>query len=554
MTSRAVAWLRLAPWLGVVAYAAVLARRVPSLVHDTATSDSVGTMLVAQRLPSAPPGSTVTLGNAAHYTTLWFDEATRGLAHHRAIWEAMPYVAALLGLLILVETVRRLAGRQAALVCLAIGIATPPLLLLPQFAQAFHGLTVLNGIVLGALLVWLARTPRPTAVHVLAGAEAIAVLTGLGLASDLLLLVTGILPFALALVVLAWHRRDRRGRELLVVGGAVVLVSVVAGGLTALAMHRGGYDTIGVSQGVATPGQFKSNASLLGQLVLDFGNGRLTLHDLGFLGPARLLLGVIALVGALVPLWVLERVVRGRGGAAAASPARDAPHEQGDDVPPAEERNEDAVRLFLSYWGFVALLLLIVFLFSRIPVDRSSMRYLVSGFMAVAATVPFLTLRGRTTAALVALAVTVNGVLGALVLQRATLDDFDVLQQHPDGLVAALEAHGLHHGYAGYWQANLITWDSDGAVQVASVQQRPECHAGAPGWFCPYRFFSVSDWYAPQPGPSFLIREIGGVYVPDPPPSSVRPTSVFSYDRFAIYVYDHDIGADAAQHTQGWNG
>jgi hypothetical protein len=533
--ARTVAWVQLAPLVGIVAYAVVLARRVPSLVHDTATSDSVGTLVIAQSLPSSRPGSTVVLGNPGHYTTLWFDDVTRSLPGHRTVWQAMPYVLSLLGLLLLAETVRRLAGGRAALLALAIGIATPPLLLLPQFSQAFDSATVFTGILLAVLLVWLARTPAITAVHVVAGAEAIAVLTGLGIASDLLLVVTGLAPFAAAAALLAWCRRDRRGRELLLVSAAVVVVALVVAGITALAMNRAGYTVVDASRQLASPGRIRDNASLLGRLVLDMANGRLTLHDLGFLGPLRILLGVIAVAGALVPLWMLQRVAR-------------------DNVKAEPRRHRDAVTAFLAFWGFVALFLALTFVFSRVAVDRTSMRYLVSGFIAIAATVPFVALRGRGTAAITALAVTVSGVIGAVLLQRATLDDFNVQPQHPDGLVAALEAHGLHHGYAGYWQANLLTWDSDGRVISRAVQQSNACSSTPPRWFCPYTLFTVSDWYTPQPGPSFLVRELGGSFVPSPPPPDVRPISVFSYDRYEVYVYDHDIGGDSAVRTTGWPG
>src|SRR5260370_32373970 len=108
--------------------------------------------------------------------------------------------------------------------------------------------------------------------------------------------------------------------------------------------------------------------------------------------------------------------------------------------------------MFLAYWGFVALFLALGFLFSGVAVDRASMQYLVSGFIAIAATVPFLALPGGATAAVAALAVTISGVLGAVLLQRAPLDDFDVLPQHPDALAAALQAQGLQHGYPGYRQ------------------------------------------------------------------------------------------------------
>lgn len=536
LASRAAAWVPFAPLLGIVAYAVVLVARVPSLVHDTSTSDSDGPMVIAQSLPSVRSGSSVVLGNAAHYTTLWFDEATRWLPGHRIVWQAMPYVLSLLGVLLLAETVRRLAGVRAALVALGIGIATPPLLLLPMLAQAFHSTTVVNGIVLASLLVWLARTPRITAPHVLVGVEAIAVVTGLDVASDPLLLVTGVAPFVAAAALLARHRHDQRSRELLLAAGNVAVVCLLTAGLTTLIMHDAGYSVVGVSKRPATLGRMHDNAVLLGQLVLDMFNGRLTLHDLGFLGPMRVLLGVVAVIAGLIPLWLLWRIATRRA--------------DNDDA----GHTDDARRLFLTFWGFTALFLAVAFIVTTAAVDQASMRYLVPGFTAIAATVPFLALQRRVVAAAIGLVVAANGILGALVLHRATQIDFFVLPQHPEELVAALEAQGLRHGYAGYWQANLLTWESDGAVTVRAVQQSPSCRADEPGWFCPSSIFTVSDWFTPQPGPSFLIREIGGSFVPGPPPTSPRPTSVFNVDRFEIFVYDHDIGADAASHTTGWPG
>ena len=114
------------------------------------------------------------------------------------------------------------------------------------------------------------------------------------------------------------------------------------------------------------------------------------------------------------------------------------------------------------------------------------------------------------------------------------------------------KARGLTHGYAGYWQANLLTWESQGRITSRAVQQAEVCHAAAPGWFCPYPIFSISDWYLPQGGRTFLIRESRGGFVSQPPPAQPPPVSVFSYDRFEVYVYDRDIGAEAARHAEGW--
>jgi hypothetical protein len=532
--------LPLAPLLGVVAYAVVLAQRVPSLVHDTATSDSVGPMVIAESLPDAHAGSTVVMGNAAHYTTLWFDEVTRWLPGHRAVWQAMPYVVSLLGLLLLAETVRRLVGWRGALLTFAIGIATPPLLLVPLLAQAYHSTTYVNGIVLAALLVWLARRPSLRSPLVVGVVAVVAVVTGLDVASDPLLLATGVAPFVAAALLVVWRRRSRDALQVAVaVGGAFVGCLVVAG-VTTLLMRHAGFRVEGLPLRLASASGVSSNLDLLGHLVLDMGNGRLALHGLGDLGVLRLVCGVLVVAAVLVPLYVLLRVALSRTAAA--------------DGPAPLRRGLDA-DLFLSFWGFTAVFTALAFVATTLPLDSNSMRYLVPLFYAVAATVPFVALRLPWRRAAVAGAVALVGVAGAVLLHRASVaQEFNVQPQEAAGLVATLEQHGLHRGYAGYWQANLLTWESDGRVQSRAVVQDRTCNAQPPGWFCPYPIFTVSDWYQRGPGPTFLIRERGGAFVPDPPPSSLTPREVFSYGRFDVYVFDSDVGDPAARSTIGWPG
>jgi hypothetical protein len=527
--------LPLAPLAGAVAYAVVLAQRVPSLVTDTATSDSVGPMVIAESLPDAKPGTTVVMGNAAHYTTLWFDELTRSLPGHRTIWQAMPYVLSLLGLLLLAATVQRLAGWRAALLTLAIGIATPPLLLVPLLAQAYHSTTFVNGIALAALLVWLARTPNLRSPVVIAVTVLIAAITGLDVASDPLLLVTGVAPFAAAALLVAWRRRERRTIETLVTVAGATATALVVAGVTTVVMRHNGYRVIGLPLRLASPHRAEDNLTLLGHLVLDMANGRLALSGLGSLGVLRLVCGVLVVVAVFVPLYFLLRVATTRGTRAAGTdPARD---------------------LFLAFWGCTAVFLALAFAGTTLALDTNSIRYLPPLFYAVAATVPFLAPRVAWGRVAICAGVTVVGVVGAVLLHRAALaDDFNVAPQDAQPLIALLEQHGVRRGYAGYWQGNLLTWESAGAVTSRAVQQGSDCKVTQPGWFCPYSIFTLSDWYAPQAGPTFLIRERRGAFVPDPPPSSPAPRETFSYGRFDVYVYGDDVGGDAAAAATGWPG
>jgi hypothetical protein len=496
-------------------------------------------MVIAESLPGAH--GTVVMGNAAHYTTLWFDELTRGLPAHRTIWQAMPYVLSLLGLLLLAETVRLLIGWRGGLVALAIGIATPPLLLVPLLAQAYHSTTFVNGIALAALLVWLARRPRLRSARVVVVAASVAIVTGLDVASDPLLLVTGVAPFAAAALLVAWRNREGRAVETLVAAGGATVLALATAGITVLAMRHAGYEVVGLPLRVASPQRASDNLTLLGHLVLDMANGRFAVHGLGGLGVLRLICGVLVVAAVLVPLYVLVRVVARRPRAGANQPA------------PVSDAARD---LFLAFWGCTAVFLAVAFVGTTLALDSNSIRYLPPLFYAVAATVPFVAPRVPWGLGAVAVAVAFVGVVGAVLLHRAALaDDFNVAPQDADPLIALLRQHGLQHGYAGYWQANLLTWESGGEITSRAVQQSSECRPKQAEWFCPYPIFTVTDWYEHAgTGPTFLIRERNGAFVPDPPPTGAAPREVFSYGRFDVYVYSDDVGAAAAAETAGWPG
>ena len=199
-----------------------------------------------------------------------------------------------------------------------------------------------------------------------------------------------------------------------------------------------------------------------------------------------------------------------------------------------------------TYWGFVVVVTVAAFSLTTLPFDANAIRYLLPVFYAVAATVPVIGLRGPATRLLVSGAVAFVALSGLVLFRDSTAAGTPVAQKQASHLIAAIEAQGVQHGYAGYWQGNLLTWQSDGRVQSRAVQYAPRCHADEPGWFCPFTIFSISSWYAPQPGPSFLIRDPGSAAPP------VAPLRELQVDGFVVDVYASDIGALAAQHTALW--
>ena len=517
----------------LAAWVALLIHRVPALIPAIGNSDSVGPMLVAESLGRLPTGTPVTMASEGNYTTLALDFITRGLPAHREVWEALPLVMEAAGLALLAWAVHRLAGWRAALVSVAIGLATPPLLLAPLLSQAYHNTAFLNVFVLAAMLVWMAGAERPWTWPRLLVYAAVTLLTGADLASDHLLGFIGIAPFAIAPALLALHRRNRRSVELLGVAVAFSIASaVVAKGFAHLGAHAG-FNAAALSFAPASPGRMASNALLLRNGLLTIGNGSFSLPSSG-LGLLRFVCALLMVAGVLVPLWLLIRFAL-----------------RGDTAKPTGDRRlDDARGLFAAYWGSSALIMMAAFVVSQAPVDVFSIRYLAPVLYAVAATVPLIVGRSRLRRAVAGVAVALVGAYGASIVATAAPDDFSP-NQKADLLIGVLESQNLHHGYAGYWQSDMVTWTSAGHVESRAVIQEPACAANQPGWFCPYPVNAALSWDRPEPGPSFFVAEDNSWYFPEPFPDW-HPIRTFRVQQFTVYVFDHDIGMDAATHTAGW--
>src|SRR5207302_11109249 len=124
--------------------------------------------------------------------------------------------------------------------------------------------------------------------------------------------------------------------------------------------------------------------------------------------------------------------------------------------------------------------------------------------------------------AVASVAVGVVGLYAASQLEAVNVAALDA-QQGTMQLLSALDARGLHHGYAGYWQGDLLTWQSAGSLESRAVIQDPGCQPTSPGWFCPYTRNTYDSWFEPRPGPSFLAVENGSSFLGQPLPSGLTP-------------------------------
>jgi hypothetical protein len=206
-------------------------------------SDAVATALVAEDLANGVGGHTV-LGDVSSLSTLLAFRWTEWPPAHRALWGAMPYALTLVGIALLALVSYWLAGRWAAAITASIALAVSADVLFTQIAPAFRATTWFS---IALLLLFVVALARGTArgPWLTAAAIGTGLITGLNAASDPLLVLIGVIPFAIALVpvvVLSTQRRSLAAPVMAFIVGAVVAVTAAFVAMSALDLstHKAG--------------------------------------------------------------------------------------------------------------------------------------------------------------------------------------------------------------------------------------------------------------------------------------------------------------------------
>jgi hypothetical protein len=141
------------------------------------------------------------------------------------------------------------------------------------------------------------------------------------------------------------------------------------------------------------------------------------------------------------------------------------------------------------------------------------------------------------TAACVALVAIVN--IASIHDGRAEVTGVVALPQHADEIVRVLDRAGARRGYAGYWDAQNLTWQTGMHLLVAPVNNCADA-------LCPNNFFTIESWYRPHGGPTFLLVD-ATLPVIHAPPFAKTATSTHRFGPLTLYVFDTDI----ASHIRG---
>ncbi len=497
---RVLEWL---PALTAAAYLGVAAATGPSIARQLGWDTDVSSRLVlADRLRGH---GTVFIPHFGGWTSLWFELGTRGLPGHRALWEAAGYAFAVVGAAVLAWATAHVAGTWAGVTAFAVTLIVGPLALRSFFTLAYHVSTPYIAIVLGAFLVLLERRAA------LLLAVPVGILAGVNVASDPLLLPAGVVPFLIGGVLLA---RSTHRTEVAIRTGLTVALAIAAAISTSALMHGLGYRVTDAGAHLASVRDLPGHVLLLGRMVALLGGANYATAHAYPSEPLRAVVALLVLAAAVAPTIVAVRFLRSR-----ARPMR---------------------RAYACYWAASTLLLGIAFVVTTNAgaLGAGSMNYILTVAPAGAAGVALV-------ASASARARVATGVAVALVGSTNMAGVIDGRAGTPRGeigsnersVVALLADRHVTRGYAGYWDAQNLTWQSKQRVLVAPVQACAS--SGKP--LCPYRSSVIQSWYDPRPGPTFLLVDPTTGFVTSPPAFARRAGAVYRFGKLSVYVFPYDI-------------
>jgi len=519
-------WLTWAWWGAVplcLLYLILLAHQLDAAIRTTnLDADAASGPVIGELFGAAPASANVVLGTFGWYATLLFDLGTKWLPYHRQVWEAAPFVMALAGAGVTAWSVGQVATRWAAGVTAVLLLCTSPVTLRLELATTQHAPAWFGVALLGAFAVWLELEPRRARRWPVVAALALVVgtIVGVNAASDPLLSIAGVAPFALAVIAARALVPGSRSTRALWGGMAMLVVTGITWAITALVMRalavtrEPGLHTTRIAIGHKNI----ENFTLWWKSIATIGNGDYFSRALSPGTVLEFICAVISIAAVVsIPWLAWRRVIRG-------------------------SRRSPATTVFYVFWCSSAILLTLAFLFSAYPGDIHSGRYLLGLLYAAAAVVPAAA-AGRVWTRAVVLAGACAFALSAVVAISdrgpvpAPAANSPVTTQLAGQIARIAAREHLAVGYAGYWDAAPITWATDFRVHVYPVSvcdQRKH--------LCRFDLHFISSWYRPRPRTgSFLLTDPALANVWIRPPDLGRPDSVYRLGQVTMYVYPYDL-------------
>lgn len=495
-------------------------------------SDTAVALVLPQLAGHLPRGTVIDQGNHTWYEAWWFMRATVGLPGHLKLWEAAPFVMAVVGIAAVAwSAVLALGWRAAsytAVVLLAIGNQMRQVLFEPDVRV---GMLLHMGLLAGALLlVWShAHDESLSRRWLIVGGIALAAFTAAGV-TDQLTLLDGLIPFVVAPCIWWWRNGSRAARTVALFALTVGIASLVGGEILNKIMEDEG---VGASLSLASFG-FVPTVDLgtsIAQTIAAWtalGNGDFFGAAVNRESVETFALGVATLVTLVATVRLAWRsvaawwIVRARARSARADPADGGPS------------------LYVGYWGLALAIALVTNMITSVgPVGN--FRYLIGAWTAAAALLGALvaTRSGRIvlTAGVAAFAIV---IAGQNIKDGVPPPGHYYPQSDVDEISRFVAANGARIGYAAYWDSNNFTWATDFATQVYPVWACPL----RPGKLCQRQQADISAWFIPRSHTrTFLITGTGSLSLPAPAVNFGRPLATATFGRYTVRVYGHDLAA-----------
>ncbi len=485
-------------------------------------SDYASGFTIPETIVNAGAGGHTVLGYTGAWIPLWFGLLTAWVPLHRQLWELAPTGLFLISALTVGWSVGQVANRRAAVVAALLILVASPGALGFFMAAVAHNTVYPSTALLGAYLIWLTRADgRRRATQFMAPLLA-GIALGASIASDVLVVATGVIPFALTAILAGLHR-DRRSTRVAADALITVAVAVPVAKLTSTIMESHGFVTLPLTTKTASLSTLPVHAELMWEGLKSLSNGYLghtapgVLHtELGVACDviAATALITLLLVGAHTTAKFVWSGLRSR------------------DTPTSREL---ATSLHIVYWVSSALAISAAFALSlRSEAAHSS--YYATIIFSVAAVVPLL-MRSRSPARwLVPVGTSIFFAASLVGLTSHYLDVVKPISSYEGEITRLAKANHVTVGYAGYWDASSLTWSSDEQVLVRPVGK---CGEG----ICPFPLAGVTSWYAPTQRSSFLLVDTGETYLSALPKGLKRPVAAYTFGPLRMYVYSYDIAS-----------
>jgi hypothetical protein len=482
---------------------------VRALYWDT---DVAAPFVLAERLRGE---GAVYIPHYGSWSLLWTLLATRGLPAHNRLWEAIGYPFAIATACLLGWATARAAGRWAGVTAATTSLLIGPVALRSLLTVIYHVSTPFTAVVLGAYLVTLTRDRfRPLPI---VAAAAVGLLAGVNAASDPLLWAAGIAPFAIAAATLVASSRN----VIVALQASITLfVAVSSAVATQVVMQRFDFHVVGLDLRTIEVGSLPTGLTHLARMVALLGGANYAVPGPYPPEPLRILVALL-FIGAVAAAVI----------AAFQYLARHA-----EPIPLA----------YACYWAAVATLLCVSFVVTpnAVALGAGSMNYLLTLAPAAGAGLALLAAGSRPKQLAVAFAVVIIGTtnIASLIEGKANTPKGAIGTYEPQ-LVRLLENRGVTRGYAGYWDAQNLTWQSGMRLLVAPIAR---CDNRREARLCSFNFSTIASWYEEHPGPSFLIVDPGTAFITSAPPIVRESTAFYRFGPLTVYVFPYDL----ARHIQ----